>query len=376
MHLDSKISHLRWMRLALQQAKLAEGRVAENPPVGCVLLDKSGSLVSVGHTQFGGRPHAERSAINLAQTLGVYERLQGGVAYVTLEPCSHTGKTPPCADALIEAGITEVFIAAKDPNPLVSGQGAEMLTHAGMKVHLGLLREEAEQVMCGFLMRQRQMRPFITSKVATSQDKFIAQTPNAATKLTNRISQHYVHDLRARADAIITGVGTLLADNPMLNVRFCGKPEDTPIRLILDSSLKSPLESTIFNFMPEKVIICHTQDAPLSRQQTCDERGIKRLCVPQEGSKINLHALMKILAEWQINHVLLEAGAQLNHSFLSAGLIDRLIWLQAPQTLQTGLAMFGDENKVTSNVDFKLPSRYIKLGEKYFADDNVSIWQK
>lgn len=368
-------SHLRWMRSAIHQAKLAQGRVAENPPVGCVLLDYDENLVAVGHTQPSGRPHAETSAIEMVKRRGQYHTLKGGTAYVSLEPCSHVGQTAPCANALIEAGLKTIYIAIEDPDPRVSGRGIEMLRKAGLQVHVGLCATEAETVMCGFLSQQRRSRPFVTSKIATSSDGFIAKTPHKPTRLTNAISQHFVHDLRGRVDAIITGVGTILADNPQLNIRYCGKPEHTPLRLVLDSTLRTPLDSHIFDTNPEKVIICHTKQAPASHINAYDKEKKLRHCFNAENGMVNIAEVLEFLTQMQINHVLLEAGAGLNHHFLNAGFIDKLIWLKAPIMLESGLGLFSRENKITSHVDFSLPNSYIKQSEISLGCDNLSIWQ-
>ena len=371
-------SDIRWMRLALQYARRAEGRVAENPPVGCVLLDRQGRLIGASHTQKGGRPHAERNAIEHCYTRFGRDALRGGTAYVTLEPCSHTGKTPPCAAALLEAGITRAFIATGDPDPRVSGQGVHMLIEGGCRVETGLLRDEAEQIMCGFLMRQRQQRPYITSKIATSRDGFIAKTGQAPTPLTNAISQHVVHDLRSRSDALITGVSTLIADDPMLNVRLSGYASDTPLRVILDSQLRTPADSRIFTHQPEKILICHLAGASGQHLEQLRSTGAvlqEMPAAPDCQNRIDVHAVIRLLADMQINHVLLEAGAVLNHSFLTAELIDRIIWLKAPQELKSGLKMFSGVNQITSDMDFTLPSRYINSGSRHFAEDEMTVWQ-
>ncbi|MGB0795077.1 MAG: bifunctional diaminohydroxyphosphoribosylaminopyrimidine deaminase/5-amino-6-(5-phosphoribosylamino)uracil reductase RibD [Candidatus Puniceispirillaceae bacterium] len=375
MDASSQHLHERWMRLAIHHASLAEGLVAENPPVGCVLTDAQGRLVSTGHTQPGGRPHAEQAAIDSAAHTDRTARLSGGTAYVTLEPCAHTGKTAPCTQALISAGITQVFYAVTDPDPRVSGNGHKQLEAAGIKAIAGLNAGQAEQVMAGFLNRMRGSRPFISSKIATSSDGFISQTGDAPTQLTNETSRRYVHDLRSRADLLVTGIGTILADDPLLSVRVGGLK--TPPRLILDSRLRIPSDSAILSSAANKagrLMIAHGPEVDSQKKEVLKNLEVELIQTASNNGQIELDDLLYRLSSRQINHIMIEAGARLNASFLEAALIDRLVWLKAPHSLGSGLPAFASENKVVSKVDFQLPTAYIKTDSFWLEDDLAEIY--
>jgi len=375
MDASSQHMHERWMRLAIHHASFAEGLVAENPPVGCVLTDAQNRLVSAGHTQAGGRPHAEQSAIDYAKKTGAYARLAGGTAYVTLEPCAHTGKTAPCTDALISAGISRLFYAVTDPDPRVSGKGHNQLESAGIVVHAGLSGMRAEQVMAGFLGRQRKFRPFISSKIATSSDGFISAIAGAPTQLTNETSRRYVHDLRSRADLLVTGIGTILADNPLLTVRTDGLA--TPMRLIMDSRLQIPLDSAILSAGSRdagRIMIAHGQQIDRDKADRLASIGVELISIASSGGQIVIDDLLARLSARQINHMMIEAGARLNTAFMKASVIDRLVWLKAPHSLGSGLPPFGSGNKVVSKVDFQLPTAYIKTDSFWLEDDLAEIY--
>jgi len=369
-------SHERWMLLAIHCASFAEGLVADNPPVGCVLTDRFGRLVCYAHTQPTGRPHAEQAAIDQAINTGRYEQLKGGTAYVTLEPCAHHATTAPCSQALIKAGIKHLFYAVKDPDPRVSGKGHAQLEAAGVPVKAGLCAEKAEAVMAGFLSRQRYQRPFISSKIATSSDHFISKDPAYATQLTNQTSKRYVHDLRSRADLLVTGIGTILADDPLLTARIAGLK--TPPRLVLDTHLQIPLQSAIISSANSdigKLMIAHGKMIDKNKAEQLVSLGVELIEVATIGGRIDIHELVRQLAGRQVNHMMIEAGARLNVSFMKAGLIDRIIWLTAPDSLGSGLAVFSSENKAVSTVDFQLPTAYTRTDRFLLEDDLVEIFR-
>ncbi len=216
------------MQVAIAAARRAEGRSGPNPPVGCAIISSNGQLIAVGHTALGGRPHAETEALAIAG-----EAAQGATAYVTLEPCAHTGQTGPCADALVEAGISRVVIAARDPDDRVNGRGIERLADNGVDIQIGVEAEAARQVMAGFLARVTMSRPLVTLKTATSLDGMIALGDGAKRWITGADMRRYVHLQRSRSDGLLSAIGTVLADDPEFTCRTPGLEADSPHRFIL-----------------------------------------------------------------------------------------------------------------------------------------------
>ena len=227
-----------WMRIAFSIANKSMGRTNENPPVGCVIVSKDNKLISVGNTKKGGRPHAEVMALKQAG-----ERAKGATAYCTLEPCAHFGNTPPCCDALIEAGISQVIVAIKDPDPRVNGQGIKRLREAGINVVENVCKEIALEVMQGFFHVQKFARPFVTLKLGMSIDSRLATIAGQSKWITGDQARRSVHLLRAKNDAILTGVGTIIRDDPQLNCRLPGLEEYSPTRILVDSKLRLPVDS-------------------------------------------------------------------------------------------------------------------------------------
>ena len=227
----------RWMQLACSYARRAQGLSWPNPAVGCVLVSADNRLLAVGNTQRGGRPHAEAAALKVLEQSGNSVAFEGGVAYVTLEPCAHRGRGPACADLLVRSGAARVIYAVADPDERVNGQGHTTLINGGVSVQSGLCAKEASAELTGFLASRRLSRPYLMSKIATSADGFISAEVGQQTWLTNEASRAYVHDLRSRVDAVLTGMGTVRIDNPELTCRLSGGRGRTPIRIIFDSNL-------------------------------------------------------------------------------------------------------------------------------------------
>jgi diaminohydroxyphosphoribosylaminopyrimidine deaminase / 5-amino-6-(5-phosphoribosylamino)uracil reductase len=312
------------MNVALGLAQRGLGNTAPNPAVGCVLArpDLDHRIVGRGWTQAGGRPHAETEAIRRAGDLAC-----GATAYVTLEPCCHHGQTPPCTDALIAAGIARVVIAAPDPDDRVAGGGVEALKNAGMDVSVGLLEGEANRVNAGFLKRITKSRPHITLKTATSLDGCIATNPGQQQWITGEPARAYGHYLRARNDAILTGMGTVRADNPSLTCRLPGLGHASPIRVVMDPRLEIPDDSNLVSTARSTPtwVITGADCGP------CDADGLSVFHLELDtGGKLAPAAVMTLLAEQGINRVLLEAGGKLNAAFLHAGLVDEIYWFRAP----------------------------------------------
>ncbi len=298
----------RWMRVALSLAKRGLGQVAPNPSVGCVII-KDGIVVGRGHTQAGGRPHAEVVALRQAGA-----DASGATAYVTLEPCSHTGKTPPCAEALIEAGIQRAVVAVGDPDPRVNGQGIEKLIDAGVKIKTGVLEHEAASVTAPFFSRVSRGRPSFTLKLATTVDGKIALGNGESKWITGEHARRFGHRLRAEHDAILVGSGTVLADCPSLTCRLDGITQRDPVRIILDRRGRTVGDGT--NPLPGDV-----RTVVVTEQAQVDAQDFETLTVEADGS---LHDVAGLLGAKGLNSVLIEGGSEVAASFLRAGLVDRL----------------------------------------------------
>lgn len=317
------------MRAALGLARRGLGNVWPNPAVGCVIVT-DGRVIGRGWTQPGGRPHAETEALAHAGAAAV-----GGTAYVTLEPCCHWGRTPPCTDALIRAGLRRVAIAVEDPDPRVAGGGARRLREAGIAVEVGLCQSEAAEINAGFFQRVRLGRPLVTLKLATSLDGRIATASGESRWITGPAARERAHLLRASHDAILVGTGTVLVDDPELTCRLPGLAGRSPVRIVLDRQLRLP---------PESRVIADARQAPTwlvtlpaadpVRQQALRDLGVEIIAAePDPAGAINLAAALRLLGERGITRLLVEGGGRLAAALLSAGLVDRLVWLNAPLLL-------------------------------------------
>jgi diaminohydroxyphosphoribosylaminopyrimidine deaminase/5-amino-6-(5-phosphoribosylamino)uracil reductase len=316
------------MARALQLAERGLFTTHPNPRVGCVIV-RGEEIVGEGWHQKAGGPHAE---IHALQQTG--EQARGATAYVTLEPCSHHGKTPPCADALIDAGIARVVIAMQDPNPQVAGSGIARLQAAGIKVTVGLLESEAAALNPGFILRMREGRPFVRCKMAMSLDGRTAMASGESQWITGSDARDDGQRLRARSSAIMTGVGTVLADDPQMTVRIEGTEVRTPLRIVLDPHLSTPISARILQGDAPTLIVTAVEEPGI--QQQFEEAGIEVISVPGHSETINLPALMLILAEREINEIHLEAGATLSGAMLREGLIDELNIYMAAKLMGSG----------------------------------------
>jgi diaminohydroxyphosphoribosylaminopyrimidine deaminase/5-amino-6-(5-phosphoribosylamino)uracil reductase len=307
---------LEFMARALQLAERGRFTTDPNPRVGCVLV-KNGRIIGEGFHERAGQAHAEINALKNAN-----EDTNGATAYVTLEPCSHHGKTPPCCDALIDAGIKRLVVAMKDPNPLVAGRGLERCKVAGIEIICDVLRADAEKLNRGFVSRMTKNRPFVRSKIAMSLDGKTALTNGESKWITSPEARADVHLFRAGSSAILTGIGTVLADNPSLNARVDFEIVQ-PIRVILDSTLQMPLNAEMINAMGRILILtCSTDE---QKQVLLKQAGFEIHVLPDKMGRLDLHAVMDFLAQQEINNVFVEAGATLNGALLEANLVDE--WL-------------------------------------------------
>jgi diaminohydroxyphosphoribosylaminopyrimidine deaminase/5-amino-6-(5-phosphoribosylamino)uracil reductase len=318
-----------WMELALRQAERSVGLASPNPAVGCVLV-RGDELVGEGFHEYDRRDHAEVVALKQAGPLA-----QGATAFVTLEPCSHQGRTGPCADALIAAGITRAVVATADPNPLVHGKGVARLRAAGLEVTTGVLEEPARRLNDGYAKFITAFLPYVTMKVAATLDGRIAPAQHSARGhfwISGGEARAEVHRMRHAADALIVGVGTILADDPLLTDRS-DLPRRRPLlRIVLDSTLRTPLDSQLVKTAYQDVLIffCH---AEVAAQRALEARGVRLQQIAHHGPRVPLQGALVRLAEMQIPNVLLEGGAEVYTSALNQGLVDRLMLFYAPMFL-------------------------------------------
>lgn len=320
----------RFMAQALQLAEHGLYTTTPNPRVGCVIV-RDGQVIGAGwHAKTGG-PHAEVVALNDVAARGL--SAVGATAYVTLEPCSHTGRTPPCAQALIRAGVARVVAAMQDPNPLVAGQGLAQLHAAGIKTACGLLGEEAHELNIGFVARMTRGKPWVRLKIAASLDGKTALQNGVSQWITSPASRKEVHQWRARSCAVLTGIGTVLADNPQLNVRGISTPRQ-PFRVIVDSQLQTPPDTDVMkrtDAQPHVLIACATP--PPERRQRLESAGAEVLPLPNQQGQVDLPALCTELGRRGMNEILIEAGARLNGALISTACVDELLLYQAPMLL-------------------------------------------
>ena len=323
-----------YMTQALALAEQALFITSPNPRVGCVIVGAQGTVLGQGHTQAAGQAHAEVMALRDAQTRG--HSTQGATAYVTLEPCSHQGRTGPCCDALIAAGLARVVASVEDPNPLVAGQGLARLQAAGVQVDVGLLHAESTELNMGFFKRMQQGTPWMRMKSAQSLDGQTALTNGHSQWITGEAARLDGHRFRAQACAVLTGIGTVLEDNPLLNVRGIDTPRQ-PHLLLVDSRLQTPLNARLWD-VQRQVVIFHAERQP-AVEEALKAKGAQLVCLPGEGQKVDLAALVGHLGQLPCNEVHIEAGHKLNGSLLKAGLVDELLVYLAPQLLGPGQAM-------------------------------------
>jgi len=308
------------MAHALQLAAHGQFTTSPNPRVGCVIV-RDGRVVGEGWHERAGTPHAEIHALKAAG-----EEARGATVYVTLEPCSHHGRTPPCAEALVSAGVARVAAAMRDPNPLVAGGGIDMLTLAGIRAEVGLMEAEARALNPGFISRMTRGRPWVRLKTASTLDGKTALANGASQWLTGEAARADVQRLRARACAILTGSGTVLADNPRMTVRGLDIGRQ-PLRVIIDSALHTPVVAAIL----PALVACHHADP--SARAALEQAGAEVVELPGADGRVDLAALLALLAQRGVNELHVEAGAALNGALLAAGLVDEWVAYMAPMAV-------------------------------------------
>ncbi len=319
-----------YMQQALRLAENGLHTTHPNPRVGCLLVNDTG-IVGEGWHQYAGQEHAE---INALRNAG--EKAQGATAYVTLEPCCHYGRTPPCTEALIKAGVKKVVVAMQDPNPQVAGKGLQQLSGHGIEVCSGVLEDQARALNLGFIKRMQDQLPFVRCKLATSLDGRTAMASGESKWISSEASRKDVQRLRAYSNAIMTGIGTVLADDPSLTVREQQLiPPEQPLRVVLDSNLKIPVDATMLS-LPGEVYIVTTNQWDKTKQikkEALEKMGVNIINVATQDNKIKLKEVLKILAQKEINDVLLECGATLAGAMLQENLLDQLVLYLAPHLM-------------------------------------------
>lgn len=327
---------LRQLQRALQLAHSAIGRSDPNPRVGCVIADSSGRLIGEGATQAAGQAHAEVMALRAAQASGASPR--GGTAWVSLEPCSHHGRTPPCADALLAAGLSRVVVATTDPNPLVAGAGVQRLRAAGVVVEVagGASAAQVQELNIGFFSRMKRGVPWVRCKLAASLDGRTALDDGSSHWITGEAARADGHAWRRRAGAVLSGVGTILADDPRLDVRHVAT-ELQPLRAVVDSRLRAPAHARIYDPPGAALVFCaHAEPAAAAALRA---RDVEAVALPAADGSVDLRRVVTDLAARGVNELHVEAGPRLSGALLRAGLIDEFLIYLAPKLIGAGRGM-------------------------------------
>ena len=318
----------RFMAAAIRLSRRHLGLTATNPSVATLVV-KDGVIIGRGVTAIGGRPHAETQALAEAG-----ERARGATAYVTLEPCAHHGRTPPCADALVAAGIARVVGAASDPDPRVAGKGYDILRRGGIEVVEGVMAREAADLLAGYLVRSVRKRPEVTLKLAVSADGMIGRKGEGQVAITGPVSRRHVHLMRAESDAILVGIGTALADDPELTCRLPGLERRSPVRIVLDRSLRLPANSRLASSASDTPVLVAAQgDADHTRHAELAARGVGFLAVETHDGSIALPELLEDLAAQGMATLMVEGGAETARHFLADDLVDRIALFVGPDEI-------------------------------------------
>ncbi len=321
-------THIAFMQRALDLARRAKGRTSPNPLVGAVIV-KNGKVIGEGYHQKAGTPHAEVHALNAAG-----EDAKGATLYTNLEPCCHWGRTPPCTEALIRAGIAQVYVAEVDRNPSVAGKGVQQLQNAGINVHVGVRRQEASDLNEVHRKYIQTGKPFVILKTAMSLDGKIATASGESQWITSEASRQRGHEVRDAVDAILVGRGTVARDNPALTTRLQGREGQDALRIVLDSHGRTRTDARIFNAESEAgVIVAVTPEAPSENVEVLEKAGAEVITVPAVYGKVCFKSLMEILGKREITSVLIEGGSEINASALAAGIVDKVMCFIAPRLI-------------------------------------------
>lgn len=338
------ISHKKYMEMTVKLAEKGRGLTSPNPMVGCIIV-KRGRIVGKGYHKKAGTEHAEVLAINDAG-----KKVMNSTMYINLEPCSHWGRTPPCTEKIMEAGVREVIIGVKDPNPLVDG--FRELKARGLKTKIGILEKEAKKLNEIYMKYIKTKKPFAIIKVAMSMDGRIATKTGDSKYITSREAREYVHQLRTEVDAVMVGVNTVLRDNPELTPRlFKGKD---PMKIVVDSSLKIPKNCNLMK-NPAKLIIAATNKAPKNEIKRLQQKGVNVIITKSKKGLVDLQDLMKQLGKHEIASIMIEGGSELNSSAIKEGIVDKLLIFAAPKIIGNGLGAIGNlgVNKIGKAINLK-----------------------
>lgn len=357
-------SDIKFMKRAILLSKRGMGFVNPNPLVGAVIV-KDGKVIGEGYHEFYGGPHAEVNAFNNASG-----NVKGAVMYVTLEPCSHYGKTPPCVDKIIEKKISKVYIGLLDPNPLVMGRGIQKLLDHGIEVKVGLLDKEIKKLNEIFIKYITTKKPFCIMKTAMTLDGKIATTSGDSKWITNEKSRQYVHKIRHQVSAIMVGIGTILKDDPSLTTRLKKGEGRDPVRIIVDSKGSLPLDSAIYKTgNKENTIIAVSENVDIDKFKQL-EKKLNVIIIPQKGDGIDLKYLFAFLGEKGIDSILLEGGGKLNFSALQANLVDKIISFIAPKVIGGKDAITPVEGQGIAHIGEAKEVERLKV---YRFDDDIMI---
>ncbi|ESY03625.1 5-amino-6-(5-phosphoribosylamino)uracil reductase [Mesorhizobium sp. LNJC399B00] len=363
---DQQALDRRFMAAALRLSRRNAGRTSTNPSVGTIIVRDDGAgpmIVGTGVTAVGGRPHAETEALTEASELA-----RGATAYVTLEPCAHHGRTPPCANALVNAGVARVVGAASDPDPRVSGKGYAILRAAGIEVVEKVLVEEAAEQMAGYLIRSMKKRPEVTLKLALSSDGKIGRHGAGQVAITGDVARREVYLMRAEADGILVGIGTALEDDPALTVRLPGLENRSPARIVLDRQIRLPEASKLVSGIDRvPLYIAASLEADPLRRSVLERAGVRFIGTETHEGGIALPELLEDLGALGMASVLVEGGAKVASAFLAEGLVDRIVLFQGPEAIGEG----GIASPIDAN---HIPAGFRKLREMRFGEDSYAEW--
>lgn len=356
-----------YMKMALELAQKGMGFTAPNPMVGAVIV-KRGKVIGQGYHRKYGEPHAEREAL-----ASCTEQPEGASIYVTLEPCCHYGKQPPCVNAILESGIRRVIIGSSDPNPLVSGKGIRILKEHGIEVTENVLKEECDKLNEAFFYYIQNQKPYVVMKYAMTMDGKIATTTGASQWITGEEARDHVQQLRHRLSGIMVGVGTILADDPLLTCRI---PQGrNPIRIICDTQLRTPISAKVVKTAGEAATILATCCRDEERHRKYEAAGCRIVCVNKKDGHVDLRNLMEILGAESIDSILLEGGSRLNWAALKSGIVQKLQAYVAPKLfggVEAKSPVGGDGVALPDEAFMLADSRISRLGEDFLIESEVS----
>jgi diaminohydroxyphosphoribosylaminopyrimidine deaminase/5-amino-6-(5-phosphoribosylamino)uracil reductase len=364
-----KMMHEKYMRLALELALKAQGRTSPNPMVGAVIV-KDGEIIGTGYHLKAGTPHAEVHALRQAGA-----QAEGATMYVSLEPCSHYGKTPPCTEAVVKAGLKEVFVAMQDPNPKVAGKGIKQIVDTGIQVHVGLMENEAQRLNEAFIKYITKRTPFVLLKTAMTLDGKIATSTGHSRWITGDSAREMVHQLRDSYDAILVGVNTIITDNPALTCRLPEGGRD-PIRIVMDSKARTPVDAQVLTQESTNLtyiaVIDGVPDEKLDRLIAAGVKIIKTTAA--SCGRVDIKELMHRLGEMEIISLLVEGGAEVAASFLEAEMVDKVLTFIAPKIIggKDAPGPVGGHGKETMDQAIRLKNvRYGQAGDDFFVEGYI-----